>query len=127
MVYYAMQIGTDIILINRIEKSIEKFGDKFKERFLTKEEIQSTKKIESIAGLWAAKEAISKALKCGISKELSFHDIIITKDSQGAPKFTLSTNAQKHHKIINSSLSISHDGGFAIAVVVIHTSSNSLS
>jgi len=122
MVYYAMQIGTDIVLIDRIEKSIEKFGDKFKERFLTEEEIQSTKKIESIAGLWAAKEAISKALKCGISKNLSFHDIIITKDSQGAPQFTLSKNAQKLHKIINSSLSISHDGGFAIAVVVLSTS-----
>jgi len=116
-----MQIGTDIVLIERIEKSIEKFGDKFKERFLTEEEIQSTKKIESIAGLWAAKEAISKALKCGISKNLSFHDIVITKDSHGAPHFILSRNAQKLHNIIESSLSISHDGGFAIAVVALTT------
>jgi len=116
-----MKIGTDIIQINRIEKSIEKFGEKFKEKFLTPEEIVNAKKIESIAGLWAAKEAISKALGCGIGADLTFHDIIISKNTRGAPMFTLSTKARKMHTIKTSSLSISHDGGFAIAVAVIQS------
>lgn len=114
-----MKIGTDIVNINRIEKSIDKFGDKFKERFLTPTELQNIKKIESIAGLWAAKEAISKALGCGICAELTFHDIIISKNSRGAPQFKLTDTAQSFHNITDSSLSISHDSGFAIAVVII--------
>lgn len=115
-----MKIGTDIVEINRIEKSLTQFGDRFKERFLLPQEVVLVKKPASVAGFWAAKEAISKALGCGIGSELSFHDIIITKDSRGAPAFSLTPKAQARHKIKTSSLSISHDGGFAIAVVVIH-------
>ena len=114
-----MKIGTDIVAISRVEKSLAKFGDKFKERFLHPEEIQVVRKTESIAGFWAAKEAISKALGCGIGSELAFHDIIISKNKHGAPVFSLIDESQKRHKIKTSSLSISHDGGFAIAVVAI--------
>jgi len=114
-----MKIGTDIIQIKRIEKSLEKFGEKFKTKFLNDSEIELVKKTESIAGFWAAKEAIAKALGCGIGAELSFHDIIIAKDHKGAPNFVLTQEAQKVHNIKNASLSISHDGGFAIAVVAI--------
>jgi len=115
-----MKIGTDIVQIDRIERSLTKFGDKFKERFLHPKEIDLVQKTASIAGFWAAKEAISKALGCGIGGELSFHDIVIAKDSRGAPSFTLTPKAQERHNIKTSSLSISHDGGFAIAVAVIY-------
>jgi len=114
-----MKIGTDITVVSRIEKSYQKFGQKFLDRFLNEEEKKLSSKIESIAGYWASKEAISKALGCGIGKELSFHDIIIYKDSKNAPHFKLTPKAQKYHKIKSSSLSIAHDGGFAIAVVVL--------
>lgn len=114
-----MQIGTDIVQISRVERSLGKFGDRFKEKYLTALEIERTKKIESLAGLWAAKEAIAKALGCGIGGELSFHDIEISKDSKGAPYFRLAQEAKQKHLIKESSLSISHDGGFAIAVAVI--------
>jgi len=113
----SIKVGTDIINISRIKDSIDKFGDKFLERFLTPNEIRRAKKIESIAGLWAAKEAISKALGCGIGKELSFMDIEIYKDSKGAPHFNLKNG---NFKVIDSSLSISHDKDFAIAVVIIN-------
>lgn len=114
-----MKIGTDIIQISRIERSFEKFGDKFKMKFLNSNEIELATKVESIAGFWAAKEAIAKALGCGIGSDLAFHDIILSKNDRGAPAFTLSHHAQKIHNIKTSSLSISHDGGFAIAVVAI--------
>jgi len=116
-----MKIGTDIIRIERITKLIEKYGDTFKHKYLSTEEIAMIKRVETYAGLWAAKEAISKALGCGICSELTFHDIIIHKNHRGAPSFTLTKYAQKTHQITNSSLSISHDGGFAIAVVAIIT------
>ena len=114
-----MKIGTDIVEIDRIGRSLEKFGDSFKRRFLSADEMILAKRVESLAGFWAAKEAVSKALGCGIGSRLSFHDIIISKDPMGAPQFRLTAEAQKIHAITQSSLSISHDGGFAIAVVVI--------
>jgi len=113
-----MKIGTDIIQVNRIENSLKKFGNKFLTRFLTAKEIQIAHKVETIAGFWAAKEAIAKALGCGIGKDLSFLDIEIHKDKKGAPSFSIdTTNTQ--FQITNSSLSISHDGNFAIAVVIL--------
>jgi holo-[acyl-carrier protein] synthase len=114
-----MKIGTDIIQIDRIDKLVKRYGIKFKQRFLSPKEIAVARRIETIAGFWAAKEAISKALGCGIGAQLSFHDIIIAKNHKGAPYFKLTKEAQKAHRIKNASLSISHDGGFAIAVVVI--------
>jgi len=114
-----MKIGTDIIQISRIEHALEKFGDAFKKRFLNPRELQLATSAESLAGFWAAKEAIAKALGCGIGSRLGFHDIHLQKDPRGAPYFTLSAHAQKLHPIQDASLSISHDGGFAIAVVVI--------
>ncbi len=114
-----MKIGTDIIRIDRVTASCNKFGHRFKERFLSDSEIALAKKEESVAGFWAAKEAIAKALGCGIGEDLSFHDIVIKKDKKGGPYFELTPSAQSRHKIINSSLSISHDGGFAIAVVAL--------
>ena len=114
-----MKIGTDIVEIARIQRSIDRFGEKFIDRFLTKTESDRVVNISSIAGIWAAKEAISKALGCGIGRNLSFKDITIYKDSRGAPYFKLSQKAQDFYSIKDSSLSISHDGGFAIAVVIV--------
>ncbi len=119
-----MKIGTDIIQIRRITRLSKKYDIKFKQKFLSSEEILLVKKVETLAGFWAAKEAISKALGCGIGSKLTFHDIIIHKNKKGAPFFVLSKKAQNKHHIKYSSLSISHDGGFAIAVVVIMTSKN---
>jgi holo-[acyl-carrier protein] synthase len=112
----SIRVGTDIVVVSRVKESIDKFGDKFLERFLDEEEIKLTSKYESIAGFWAAKEAISKALGCGIGKELNFKDIKIRKNDKNMPYFEV---FEKKFDIITSSLSISHDGGFAIAVVVI--------
>jgi len=112
-----IKVGTDIVAIDRVEKALIKFGNRYKNKFLTQKEQELSKKVESIAGYWASKEAISKALGCGIGKELSFLDIEIYKDSKNAPYFNLSSNSK--FKIKQSSLSISHDGGFAIAVVII--------
>lgn len=116
-----MKIGTDIIETHRVEKLVTKFGDKFAQRYLCKEEIILAKSTNTLAGFWSAKEAIAKALGCGIGAELAFHDMILSKTPKGAPKFVLSPSAQERFNIKSSSLSISHDGGFAIAVVIIDT------
>lgn len=110
-------IGIDLTSIERIEKMHQKFGDKAYERFLSNDEISLIKKSETAAGFWAAKEAASKALGCGIGKECGFHDIIISKSSKNAPLITFSKKVLENFKIKKSSLSIAHDAGFAMAVV----------
>ena len=111
-------IGVDIVVISRIEKMIEKFGDKALAKFLRPKEIALVKSSSTAAGFWAAKEAASKAIGTGIGKQCSFKDIKISKDENGAPKLKYKKHIRKKFKIQNSKLSISHDGGFAIAVVV---------
>ncbi|WP_104712484.1 holo-ACP synthase [Helicobacter cetorum] len=113
-------VGVDIVSIARIEKSLKRFERKFLERFLNPEEIVlCNNKLPTIAGFWALKEACSKALGVGISKELGFLDIRISKSPRNAPLITLSKEKMNYFKIQNLSASISHDNGFAIAVVII--------
>jgi len=118
-------IGVDIVVIDRIEASMKKYGEKFLTRFLNSQEIAMGKKAQTAAGFWAAKEAVAKALGTGIGSELSFHDILIQKDKRGAPSFTLSSRIIERYNITSTSLSIAHDGGFAIAVAAIEVSSSS--
>lgn len=114
-------IGIDIVKIERISTTKAKFADKFLSKFLCEEEIKIAKNDASLAGFWAAKEAISKALGCGISAEFGFLDVQICKSQKGAPVAKFNKEIIDKFKIKNSSLSITHDGGFAIAAVIIET------
>ena len=112
-------IGVDLIKIQRMKDSIERFKEKFLQRFLSDNEILLIKNYKTAAGFWAAKEACSKALGCGICSECGFHDIKISKTAKGAPQITLSEHILQKYSILDISLSISHDGEYAIAVVAI--------
>jgi len=112
-------IGIDVASIDRIKKMHEKFGRKAYERFLDDKEIDLIKRAETAAGFWAAKEAASKAIGTGIGAICSFHDIKISKSKKGAPKLKYSKVLRKKFKIKKSSVSITHDSGFAIAVVML--------
>lgn len=74
---------------------------------------------QNIAGIWAAKEAVSKALGVGICEDFGFLDVEILKDTKNAPKLKFSLKAQKKFAIKSSSISIAHDGAFAIAVAAV--------
>lgn len=113
-------IGIDIIKIKRIENFVEKFGEKGLKRFLSESEIKSSKNnFSRIAGYWAVKEATSKSLKVGIGKLFSFKDIEIEKDFRGAPIAKLSKQVIDYFNICDISISITHDGDYAIAVAVV--------
>jgi len=114
-----IRVGTDIVVIERIAKSRARFGTRFLQRYLHPDEYTAASSDATLAGLWAAKEAVAKALGCGIGSELSFEEITIRKDKKGAPQLQLAPETLRRFPIRESSLSISHDGGFAIAVVVL--------
>ena len=113
-------IGIDIVSINRIEKMINKFDIKAKNRFMTKNEQKWAIKSSSIAGIWASKEAFSKAIGTGIGKEFNFLDIEIYKNKLGKPHIKiLNENLKNKLKNKKIDISITHDGGFAISAVII--------
>jgi holo-[acyl-carrier protein] synthase len=80
-----LKVGTDIVSVHRIERSIEHFGERFLRRYLNPGEYSPKSRSSSLAGYWAAKEAVVKALGCGIGSELAFHDIRLHKSLRGAP------------------------------------------
>jgi holo-[acyl-carrier protein] synthase len=114
-------IGIDLIKSSRMESLMERFGEKALKKFLSADEILLVKNYKTAAGFWAVKEACSKALGVGIGAECSFHDIVISKTPKGAPNISLSTRVVKMFDIQNTSVSITHDGEYAVAVVAIET------
>lgn len=115
-------IGIDLIKLDRMKRFMERFGEKGLHKFLSENEILLIKTYRNAAGFWAAKEACSKALGCGIGSECTFHDILLSKTSKGAPQITLSPTVREHFGITDISVSITHDGEYAIAVVALERS-----
>ena len=111
-------IGIDITSVDRIKRMYEKFGIRAYEKFLNPKEIELIKKPETAAGFWAAKEAASKAIGTGIGASCGFYDIKISKGKLGNPKIRYKKKVREQFNIKKSHLSITHDAGFAIAVVV---------
>lgn len=87
-------IGIDIIEIERIQKSVEKFGDKFLNKIFTKTELDYSlskkNKYQHLAARFAAKEAIAKALQTGWNEDFSWQNINISNEISGMPKAELS-------------------------------------
>ena len=115
-------IGNDIIEIERIEKSIQCYGSHFLQRIFTPSEIAYCEKhsqnARHFAGRFAAKEAIAKALGCGIGKKLSWHDMEILNDKAGKPFASLSPEANLRFNSPRIHLSISHCKEYATAVAI---------
>jgi len=110
-------LGIDIIKTSRMQKMMERFGNKALEKFLHVEEIKLVKNYKTASGFWATKEAFSKALGTGIGADCSFHDIKIYKTVKGAPQLALSQKIIEKFSIKEVALSITHDGEYAISVV----------
>ena len=113
--------GIDLIEIERFEKIEPALRDRFIHRVLTeKERIEIKDSIASLAGKFAAKEAVVKALGCGIGP-ISFQDMEILHDANGRPVLILQKNALKLVDELNIkewSLSISHSQHYAVATAI---------
>lgn len=116
-----LSTGVDLIDISRIREALERHGEKFSARIFTQAELQECRgRLESLAARFAAKEAASKALGCGIG-EVSWLDIEILGDEQHAPHLYLRNTALRiaEEKGLRVwSVSLSHTAAQAIAFVV---------
>ncbi|OFO30603.1 MULTISPECIES: holo-ACP synthase [Fusobacterium] len=117
-------IGNDIIEIERIEKAISK--ESFKNKIYTQRELKNIEKrgnrTETYAGIFSAKEAISKAIGTGV-REFSLTDLEILNDDLGKPYVVVSEKLDKILKTKKEDyqieISISHSRKYATAMAII--------
>ncbi len=114
-------IGVDIIETDRLAQSIERFGERFLHRIYTERELAyCNNRIGSLAARWAAKEAVAKALGCGIGL-VSWHDIEVVSQSNCRPTVQLHGPAARlaaQLGITEFAISLSHTNAHAVAMVV---------
>lgn len=119
-------LGTDMIEIARIERSLERFGDAFLRRIYTPSEIAYCRQkqktsTESFAARFAAKEAAAKALGTGISRGVTWREIEVRRPAGERPTLHLSGRAATLAATLgirHLSLSLSHTRALAIAFVI---------
>jgi holo-[acyl-carrier protein] synthase len=116
-----LRTGIDIIEVYRIDEAILSYGERFLERvYVQRELLESNGRTTSLAACMAAKEAVSKALGCGIGI-VGWRDIEIMHDEYRRPLLRLHGPAQAlagKLGLNNWSLSLSHTHDHAAAVVI---------
>ncbi|MFW5799928.1 MAG: holo-ACP synthase [Spirochaetota bacterium] len=125
-------IGVDLVYIPRIASICDKHSRHFLKRILSENELTYIKSLKfplnSIASRFAAKEAYSKALGCGIGEYAKFKEISIEKSGKGKPEVILNGDTKKYlNKFFKENnktnyylqLSLSHDKDYAIAYIII--------
>ena len=121
-------IGTDIVDIRRIEKVLYKYGEKFKIRCFSHNEISRSEKkynrVNSYAKRYAAKEACSKALGTGLARGVFWKDIEVYNNKSGKPFIKLNNNASSllnklSNKKCSIEVSLTDEKNYAIANVII--------
>ena len=123
-------LGSDLIDIRRVEKTLERFGARFKERIFTElEQLRSERKpgrASSYAKRFAAKEACSKALGTGFRRGVFWRDMGVINLSSGAPTMKLEGGAARRLAEITPPGTVAHinvtltdDYPLAQAIVII--------
>ena len=113
------ELGIDIIKVDRIRASIERFGERFSNRVLTPSERRYVRaRPETFAGRWAAKEAVSKVLGLGV-RGIGWKDIEVERLPTGQPAIRLHGRAAQRAEQLGMgriALSITHESDYAVAI-----------
>ncbi len=116
-----LRTGVDIIEVSRIDDAILRHGERFFHRFFTPQElIDAEGRTPALAARFAAKEAVAKALGCGIG-DVGWKDIEILRDDRRAPAIILHGPARELAAamgLTDWALSLSHTHEHAMALVV---------
>ncbi len=119
-------IGVDIVDIGRVESLLSRYGERFTQRVFTEAEAAyargSVKPGERLAGRFAVKEAVLKAFGTGKSQGIRWRDVETVRGPMGRPEVMLYGKAANYMKKLNADaihVTITHDGGKAVAFVII--------
>lgn len=123
-------IGTDLANIERIQGTLDRFGDRFRNRVFTDIEQQKAERRKDVAGTyakrWAAKEACSKALGTGLAMGIAWKDMSVTNLNSGQPVMHVTGWARErldemtppgHAAIIHVTLTDDHPWAQAFVVI----------
>jgi len=121
-----LEIGVDIVEVERVKEICSKWGGKFEERVFTQRELDYCRRkkqpYQSLAARFAAKEALFKALGTGWNFSMSWQEVEITNDNLGKPNITLSGKTQEIAEemgVKRAMVSLSHTKNYAVANVVL--------
>jgi holo-[acyl-carrier protein] synthase len=113
------ELGIDIIKVERIRETLARFGPRFSGRVLTPAEQRYVRdRPETMAGRWAAKEAVSKVLGLGV-RGIGWRDIEVERLPTGQPAVRLHGRAAARAEQLGMgriALSISHESDYAVAI-----------
>lgn len=113
------ELGIDIVKVQRIREALERFGARFSRRVLTDAEQRYVRdRAETLAGRWAAKEAVSKVLGLGV-RGIGWREIEIERLPTGQPAVRLHGRAARRAEQLGMarvSVSISHEADYAVAI-----------
>jgi holo-[acyl-carrier protein] synthase len=119
-------IGTDVVEIARIERALEKWGERFAERVLCPPELARFRehrlKANYLAKRFAAKEAFTKALGTGIKAPANWHGVWVRNLASGKPVLEFSDPLKtllSERGVTSSHLSLSDEKGVAFATVIL--------
>ncbi|UCD46679.1 MAG: holo-ACP synthase [Deltaproteobacteria bacterium] len=119
-------IGVDIVEVGRVKELLARYRDRFVRRVFTEAEARyagrSVREAERLAGRFAAKEAVLKAFGTGKSHGILWRDVETVRGAMGKPEVKLYGKALNYMKELGGSrihVSITHDGGKAVAFVII--------
>src|SRR5258706_5799336 len=113
------ELGIDIIKVARIRDTLKRFGPRFSNRVLTVGERRYVRdRPETMAGRWAAKEAVSKVLGLGV-RGIGWQEIEVERLPTGQPSIRLHGRAAQRAEQLGMgrvAVSISHESEYAVAV-----------
>ncbi|HEX6692298.1 MAG TPA: holo-ACP synthase [Burkholderiales bacterium] len=119
-------VGNDVVEIGRIEKALERFGERFARRILCESELKRfgahRKPAAYLAKRFAAKEAFTKALGTGIRAPANWHGVWVKNLPSGKPTLEYSTALRsllERRGVTSAHLSLSDERGIAIATVIL--------
>ena len=123
-------IGTDLANIERISATLDRFGDRFRNRVFTDVEQAKAERRKDVAGTyakrWAAKEACSKALGTGLAMGISWKDMAVSNLKSGQPTMTVTGWAAErletmtppgHRAVIHVTLTDDHPWAQAFVII----------
>jgi len=119
-------VGTDLIEISRVERVLQRFGERFAQRILCEPELRRFRShrqpVAYLAKRFAAKEAFTKALGTGIHAPANWHGVWVVNLKSGQPVLEFSTALKvllESRKIRSSHLSITDEREIAAATVIL--------
>ena len=121
-------LGSDLCNIERIQNSLDRFGERFEQRVFT--DVEQAKaarrpftKAGTLAKRFAAKEALGKALGIGVAAPATLPSIAVTHDELGKPAFGYAPPLARYlaERGLTAHLSISDEAAYALAFVVLES------